>query len=148
MCTKASFILCVMDVYMAWSDRINESSRKNASSAPRKLACSQPWSDPPAMDYSPPHGWAVASPDDTLLGAGAGCWSVAASTPPCHHIGSSADASPYDSAEEGAACGESAWAPAGLNAGEAVDMALHDWATAPAGGWEGDLEAFGRSGSL
>ncbi len=107
------------------------------------------------MGHSSALEWLMASPDDAPLGAGAACWSAAGSTaaspPPCHHIGSSADASPYDSAEEGPTRGEPARWPVALNAGEAVDMALHDWATgvpALVGGGRAALEAPGRSAPL
>ena len=96
----------------------------------------------------------IGSPDDTsMFGTGAGCWSDTGSTspsrPPSHHIGSSA--SPYDSAEDGAAVGESARAPAWLNAGEALDMSLHaHWASSePALRVDAcELEQFGRSKSF
>jgi hypothetical protein len=154
-CTKARFIHCVMDVFMAWSDRIDASSRKCA--APRSYASlpSHRRCDPPAMVPSSALGWAMGSPDDAPFGAGAACWSpagsMAASPPPCLHVGSSADASPYDSAEEGPTRGEPARSPGPLNAGEAMDVSLHEhWASSvPALRIDAnELEQFGRSTSF
>ena len=155
MCTKSRFILCVMDVYMAWSDRIDASSRKcSAASTPPTSyasAASHRRSEPAAMGHSSVLGW----PDDVPFGTGAGCWSAAASMPasppPCLHIGSSADASPYDSAEEGPTRSEPARSPGPLNAGEALDVSLHEhWAgSVPALRVDArELEQFGRSTSF
>jgi hypothetical protein len=156
MCTKARFILCVMDVHVAWSDRIAESSRKcPAAPKPHGPASARRRSHPPAAGHLSAHAWAMGSPDDAPFGAGAACiWdisSTAASPSSCRHAGSSADASPYDSADDGPARGEWARCAAGLNAGEAVDLSLHEhWATSvPALRVDArELERFGRSTSF
>jgi hypothetical protein len=156
-CSKKRFIQCVMDVSISWSDRIEESSRKCSSAPPSRKppACSDRNKESPFPGVTSSHGWSVASPHDGALRLHAAqLWcalSTTASPPPYHFIASSADASPYDSAEEGPTRGEPTRSPVALNAGEALDMSLHaHWASSvPALRVDAcELEQFGRSTSF
>ncbi len=159
-CSKAKFIQHIMDVSISWSERIGKPTSRTQADY------QAPAIDTPPAITTPTsfHLADIASPRAAHLHDAS---STSSSPPPCHHIGSSADASPYDSAEEGAAMEEDddregaapspaceedpGLAPAGLNAGEAVDMSLHEHWAGSVPGLRVDaceLEQFGRSKSF
>jgi hypothetical protein len=156
-CPKANFIQCIMDVSITWSERIGKPTRATATTDHQGPAFGYALALPAATGFQHP-GIAPAP--------AAYFWdisSMAASPSSCHHSESSAHASPYDSADDGPAREQERSAtpparedgpgrpPSGLNAGEAVDLSLHEhWATSvPALRVDArELERFGRSTSF
>ena len=160
-CSKAKFIQSLMDVTISWTDRINESSRKNclessaASSllspyAPTSLFFGSPCiPQPTLMQHVPAFPFGMRMSYDMSLRASGVCQDVCAGGLPgdrCHAI---------DACSTGACSGEDDSGDdavaAELNAGEAVDMKLfRHWTTSEAGLLvdAGELEQFGRSKSV
>ena len=169
-CSKAKFIQSLMDVTISWTDRINESSRKNcletsaASSllspyAPTSLFFGSPGiPQPMLMQHVPAFPFGMRMSYDMSLRASGVCQDVCAGGLPgdrCHAIDAcstgacSGEASPYDSGDDAVVVGGEGEEE--LNAGEAVDMKLfRHWTTSEAGLLvdAGELEQFGRSKSV
>ena len=156
-CSKAQFIQCLMDVTIAWSDRINEVPRKSSGASTRKDSTRVPspgcFDGPPHQDPTSPSMAASAYPmsyDQALLRQRGLVWDgrtgpAAMWAEQCVRLDCGDDSSPCDSGDDSAGC---EWE---LNAGEAVDMKLFQhWASSASGlrVEASELEHFGRSKSF
>ena len=149
-CSKAKFIQSLMDVNIAWSDRLGATPRKKGSLPSRRAQLPKPKTTSAQLPSS--RQMAAESYRDMAQGTPSCRPEVCAGGLPgdrCHAIDAcstgacSGEASPYDSGDDAVA--------AELNAGEAVDMKLfRHWTTSEAGLLvdAGELEQFGRSKSF
>ena len=154
-CSKTMFIQFLMDVTVAWTERIAETPRRSAAAAalsahapPRQdPSLSNASTTPYVMSYDQAlRGPCPARPAERHQPPCDAC-RPASPDPPTSRSGSPGS-SPYDSADDGGA----AMGDAELNAGEAMDMRLfRHWAASGPAALRveaGELEQFGRSKSF